>query len=243
MRVASYSDCGGRACNEDSIQVVCSEDYICAILADGLGGHGGGAVASQTAVKVITSELKESDVTDITKENVREWCQKANLQIIAGQTDDCKMKSTIALLFYKKKEKQVIIAHVGDSRVYQFVNDSCEFCTFDHSVSRMAVVTGEITMDQIRHHVDRNKLLRSLGGNKEVKVEIDVVDLVPNEINSFLLCSDGFWEYVTEDVMKKTLQQSGDSEAWLSEMRKCVHMQAPAGNDNHSAIAIQIEEE
>ena len=153
------------------------------------------------------------------------------------------MKTTIAMLLYKKKEQQVIIAHVGDSRVYQFVNNSCLFCTFDHSVSRMAVVTGEITMEEIRHHVDRNKLFRSLGGSKEVKVEIDVVDLVPNEINSFLLCSDGFWEYVTEDVMEKTLQQSNDSETWISEMRNYVYMQAPAGNDNHSAIAIQIEEE
>lgn len=243
MKYASYSDCGGRKYNEDSIKVIFSGDYICAILADGLGGHGGGAIASQTVIDTITNEVMLSGGKGVTKETIAMWCQKANKQIIEKQTDTCKMKTTIVVLFYNKGEGKVIVAHVGDSRAYQFTNGCYHFCTFDHSVSRMAVVSGEIPIEALRHHVDRNKLLRSLGGSEEVKVEIDELTIEPHTLNDFLLCSDGFWEYVTEDIMEKTLQQEKEPEKWLSEMRRHVCLEAPDENDNHSAITIQIMEE
>lgn len=243
MKYASYSDCGGRKYNEDSVKVIFSEEYICAILADGLGGHGGGAIASQMAVNTIANEVMLAEGKAVTKETVEKWCQKANRQVMSKQTDICKMKTTMVMLFYKKGEGKAIVAHVGDSRAYQFTNGSYLFCTFDHSVSRMAVVSGEIPIEAVRHHVDRNKLLRSMGGNEEVKIEIDELTIESHELNDFLLCSDGFWEYVTEDVMERTLQQAKEPEKWLSEMRRHVCLEAPKESDNHSAIAIQIREE
>ena len=153
------------------------------------------------------------------------------------------MKTTIVLRFYEKGTDAVLIAHVGDSRAYQFVNGKNQFCTFDHSVSRMAVVSGEIPMEAIRHHVDRNKLLRSVGGSENVRVELDRINVIPDVKNMFLLCSDGFWEYVTEEEMEKTLLKYPVPEKWLAAMRKILKREAPKGNDNNSAIVIEIEEE
>lgn len=243
MKYTSYSDCGGRENNEDSIEVISSDKFICAVLADGLGGHGGGATASRIAVDTIVDELQNWIPESITEEAIQEWCHKANQNILDKQTADCRMKTTIVALFYEKDTGTVLMAHVGDSRAYHFVDGKNRFCTFDHSVSRMAVVSGEISMDEIRHHVDRNKLLRSVGGSDNVRVEIDKINLQPGEKNDFLLCSDGFWEYVMEEEMEQTLLKYPEPENWLAAMRKILKQKAPKENDNNSAIVVEIEEE
>jgi serine/threonine protein phosphatase PrpC len=111
----------------------------------------------------------------------------------------------------------------------------------DHSVPQMLTAMGEIKEKDIRHHEDRNKLLRVMGAEwGKSNYEIDApVSLVSGD--AFLLCSDGFWEWVDEKMMIKLLRRSRRPQQWLSEMEKHVQRNgAKANMDNYSAVAVFV---
>ncbi len=106
----------------------------------------------------------------------------------------------------------------------------------------MAVLRGEITQEEIRGHVDRNRLLRAIG--REDTIQIDTSKIVPmeGEDHAFLLCSDGFWEYVTEKEMEKDLMRSGSPKDWLERMVKRINKRTKnINNDNNTAVAVFYE--
>ena len=187
---AFYSDVGGRANNEDSyLSKKISNGYLF-IVADGLGGHDDGEMASYSAVNSIKEYLVNNEVG-----SVSEAICFANDKVVEMQAKhSSKMKTTIALVYVT--ESKAIIAHVGDSRVYAFKNGSIVHQTVDHSASQLAVSVGEIRPEDIRKHEDRNVLLRALGASDNVKVEVAEIGI--NDFDALLLCSDGFWEYVFE---------------------------------------------
>lgn len=133
-------------------------------------------------------------------------------------------------------------AHIGDSRLYHFLDGELIEQTFDHSVSQMAVLRGEISQEEIRGHVDRNRLLRAIGREDTIKIDCsDIVDM-EGEDHAFLLCTDGFWEYVTEDEMEKDLRKSRSPGEWLDRMLKRLDKRTrKKNNDNNSAVAIMYE--
>lgn len=106
----------------------------------------------------------------------------------------------------------------------------------DHSASQMAVSIGEITADQIRNHEDRNVLTRALGVSENIKV--DVVSVPCSQVDAMILCTDGFWEYVYEEDMLKTLSSSKNPDVWLYKMREILCKNIPLNNDNNTAIII-----
>ena len=230
---------GGRVCNEDSVQWYVSEGRCCLTVADGLGGHGGGKTASQTAVEMVTEGFREGGKMD--PESVRTLYDKANKAVLACQTPACKMKTTCVALFLEGDE--AMWAHVGDSRLYHFFDGEMVFCTRDHSVSQMAVMAGEITPAQVRFHEDRNRVLRALGAEEEVKAEIKSIGLLKPGFHAFLLCTDGFWEYVLEDEMEIDLSKADSPQKWLACMeerlrKKVAKMQKQGENDNYTAAAL-----
>lgn len=101
---------------------------------------------------------------------------------------------------------------------------------------------GEITPDQIRFHEDRSRVLRALGQDGELKVDIREERLSPGR-HAFLLCSDGFWEYVLEQEMVDDLAAAASPEEWLDKMRARLIARAPEDNDNNTAAAVWAEEE
>ncbi len=195
IRGSLFTDPGGREVNEDSCLLLHEKGRGClALVADGLGGHGGGKEASQKAKTIIEEGFLREEINDPGEFNI--WFQKANQEVLSMQTPEKEMKTTLVVLIIKNKT--AMWAHIGDSRLYHFKDGVLLEQTFDHSVSQMAVLRGEITQEEIRGHVDRNRLLRALG--REDTIQIDTSEIVPmeNEDHAFLLCSDGFWEYVTE---------------------------------------------
>ncbi len=106
----------------------------------------------------------------------------------------------------------------------------------------MAVFAGEITLDEIRHHPDRSKLLRAMGGDDEVTVEYEAIEeLSPESSHAFLLCSDGFWEYVHESEMEETYRVSETPETWIDKMREILKKKVQdVKNDNNTAAAIWL---
>lgn len=229
---AFYSDVGGRSNNEDACLAKKISNGYLFIVADGLGGHGDGEVASYSAVNSIKEYMLNND-----SENIAEAIYFANNVVLDKQLKhSSKMKTTVALAYVT--EKKTVIAHVGDSRVYAFKDNRIVYQTIDHSASQLAVSVGEIRPEEIRNHDDRNVLLRALGASDDIKVEIS--EIQNNEYDSLLLCSDGFWEYVLEAEMENELLSSKSSDKWLYKMRTIQLSKAPQKCDNNTAIAVML---
>lgn len=239
ITAAEYTNIGGREINEDSCGTIVQVHRACAVAADGLGGHGGGDIASSTAVDMICKAWRQEQT--VKQEQIDNWFQEINEKICGMQTAGCKMKTTLAVLCCESG--RVILAHVGDTRIYHFVDGKLESVTFDHSVSQMSVLAGEITQEQIRHHVDRNRLLRAMGHQDEVQVEFSQPIDITRGAHAFLLCTDGFWEYVLEKDMEELLEQAGHPEEWLEMMAELLSQRVPEGNDNNTAVAVWMIDE
>jgi serine/threonine protein phosphatase PrpC len=102
----------------------------------------------------------------------------------------------------------------------------------------MAVFAGEITPAQIRFHEDRNKVLRALGNDLDIKPEISMPLQLASGFHAFLLCTDGFWEYVLEEEMEIDLSKSHAPQEWISLMLQRLYKRVDGANDNFSAIAV-----
>lgn len=242
IRAVSYSDQGGREYNEDSCLVVRQDNHLCAIVADGLGGHGGGKLASMTAVNAVKEcfETMAPDA-DVQASDICMWFDTANGRVLEMQTKECEMKTTMAVICLELGGDKVLAAHLGDTRIYHFVDGALSYMSFDHSVSRMAVLAGEIPMDAIRFHTDRNKLLKAVGKCEDAIPEMKELSVDRSLMNAFLICTDGFWEYVTEEQMEETLRESATPRDWLERMRWYIRNLAKEGNDNNSAVAVFVK--
>lgn len=237
VSMARYSSQGGRDYNEDSVDVRDDGRRQCVVVADGLGGHGGGKTASMLAVEQITRAYFTDYGID------RTWIQSlyegVNRAVLDCQTDACKMKTTCVSLFLEGGLAQW--AHMGDSRLYHFVDGRLVFCTTDHSVSQMAVFSGEITKAQIRFHEDRNRVLRAFGADEPVKPDIGSAPVDDGAFHAFLLCTDGFWEYVLEGEMEIDLTKSDTPETWIKYMVERLEKKVAGNNDNYTAAALFYE--
>jgi serine/threonine protein phosphatase PrpC len=227
---AFYSDEGGRLNNEDAFLAKKMPHGYLFVVADGLGGHDDGEIASYSAVNSIKEYMTNKD-----SENILEAVCFANEVVLDKQTKhSSKMKTTIALAYVS--EEKTIVAHVGDSRVYAFKDNKVVHQTIDHSASQLAVMVGEIKAEEIRSHSDRNILLRALGAGDNIKVEIS--EIKNSEYDALLLCSDGFWEYVLESEMENELSSSKAADKWLYKMRSIQLSRSPKRCDNNTAIAV-----
>ena len=236
---AMISRSGGRKCNEDSIEM-CSMDgnYVFA-LADGLGGPGGGDEASacvtKEAIDVFRRKCDSCDYLTHAFENAQEWLLQKKAQ--NGTKEE--MKSTMVVLHIT--EKQIRWAHIGDSRLYYFHKNHIVSRTLDHSVPQMLALGGQIKESEIRYHKDRNRVLRVMGTPWEGE-SYSVADPIETlDDQAFVLCSDGFWELITEKEMEKTLKQSSSVAQWLEKMEKIVAKRGENKDmDNYSAICVYI---
>jgi serine/threonine protein phosphatase PrpC len=242
MRIdfASYSNIGSRNVNEDSSLVKTYDGATLAAVADGLGGHGGGDIASSRALERL-DELAGSEFPR-TEEAFKKVCLALNDAVLGAQTDRRHMKTTLAMAAVT--EDTLACVHIGDSRIYYFSGGKIRYQSTDHSVSQLAVLSGEITSDQIRFHEDRSKLLRSLGSEEAAAPDIRIFDHVLQPGDAVLLCSDGFWEYVLEKEMLHTLARTRTAEDWLSGMIQSVKKRTRGvDNDNNTAVVVRFFQE
>lgn len=163
---ACYTDRGGRPCNEDTVEI-CRQDSqrLCAVLADGLGGHGGGKAASSAAVQTILQGWRGKTSLG----ELRQLAEQANRQVLSLQTKSCRMKTTVVVLIVEGARWQW--AYAGDSRLYHFVEGNLLWQTKDHSSSQIAVLLGQIAPEQIRFHEDRSRIYRALGQDEATQVD------------------------------------------------------------------------
>ena len=231
ITTATYTDIGGRSHNEDAVGVrTIGQEKACLVVADGLGGHGGGDRASQTATRIILDGWDAGSTPD----SLAALVKQAHREIVAMQTPVCRMKSTAVVL--SLEDGRACWAHAGDTRLYHFLNGKLVFQTRDHSASQIAVALGQITPDQIRFHEDRSRIFRALGMEGDLSVDTAQKPLEKGK-HAFLLCSDGFWEYVYESEMQRTLVASATPQGWLDRMVNFLQRRIPTDNDNNTAAA------
>ena len=239
MRVDSYSytNQGGRDHNEDSVRLGGTEDREVFVLADGLGGHGRGEVASALAADAILRACLDAPQAGET--DMGSALQAANQAVLDGQSvaGQEEMRTTAAALWLDGG--QAVWGHVGDSRLYLLEDGACTQLTADHSVTYRKYLGGEIGRMDVYHDDDRSSLLRVLG-KPSCAPETGGGPLRPGQ--GYLLCSDGFWEYVyREEILADFLKAEGP-EQWARSMLLRRVRRAPEGSDNFSLITVFVEE-
>lgn len=238
MRITAYSytNQGGRANNEDSLRFFMEDQRGVFVLADGLGGHHSGEVASGIAVREICDGCREA-VPDAT--GLAALFQTANEKIQEQQAAPGQegMKTTAVALSIA--EGHGVWAHVGDSRLYRFSGGEVTQLTGDHSVTYRKYLGGEISYMDICHDDDRSSLLRVLG-KPSCAPETGEGEILPGD--AFLLCSDGFWEFVYNEEMLADWLKAETPEQWAELMLLRHIRRTPPGTDNFSLIAVFVED-
>ncbi|MBR1693169.1 MAG: serine/threonine-protein phosphatase [Lachnospiraceae bacterium] len=232
---SSLTNIGGRSINEDYLDISVRPQQIAFILCDGLGGHGNGDVAS----KLVVCKMKEALEQSKSMEESIMQAQNALMQRQREVHMEDSMKTTVTCLTIFGQEAK--FGHVGDSRIYYFEKAKFKMRSQDHSIPQMLVNRGDIKEKDIRHHEDRNRLLRVMGTMWD-SPKYQIVDKISlTRHSSFLLCSDGFWEMIDEKSMCKTLKKTSSPEQWLKDMELIVRKNGSGTNmDNYSAIAVFI---
>lgn len=226
---------GEREHNEDCINNKFKDDKYIFVLADGLGAHGLGNIASQGACDIAIENAFTMDL-----EHIAEIIQKTLLteQSKNGLID--KMKTTITMIELNNNHYKQL--HLGDSRIYHFNKRKMILQTEDHSVCQKLVNAGIIKKSEVRHHKDRNKLLEVFGTNWSQKAPYIVHEGHLKKYEAILMCSDGFWEWIEEKTMLKILKQELTAFDALAAMTKeVVNNGEGKGMDNYSAILINVD--
>lgn len=237
LKYASLSKPGNRKCNEDFVKISSIGNRHCFVLCDGLGGHNLGEYAAQTAGNTFIDELYYCDNISVFLKNAFDIAQKKIIKYKNSNDIKSDMKTTAVCLV--SDEINMYVGHVGDSRFYGFKKNGEYIRTYDHSIPQILVQSGTINETQIRNHPNRNMLLKALGDKADEELCELQVPLLLSDFSALLLCSDGFWELIDEEEMKKTLSLSSSANDWLEKMFEIV--EAGGANremDNYSAIAI-----
>lgn len=240
VRYAMKSSQGDRDYNEDTIQMKELPGRRVFVLADGLGGCGHGQEASGAAVKSVLYRFVWNGDTESFVSDAIEGAQSAVMEKQRRNPDFGNMSTTLVIL--ELTEDRAKWGHIGDSRLYMFRGGKVHSQTLDHSVPQMLARMGQIKPEEIRHHPDRNRLLHVIGypWSGTPYVTADPVELQAGD--AFLLCSDGFWEYIDENEMCRTLKNSGHVAVWLENMMGIVKKRGRGKNmDNFSAVCVQIQ--
>ncbi len=188
------------------------------VIADGMGGHAGGQIASELVVRAIVDYIgtaKQEQTQDhyATPSTLSEAVIVGNQAIhqrVKNSPDLTGMGTTVvATLFCPVPSPSIIIAHVGDSRAYRIRDRQMEALTVDHSLVQGLVSEGHITQEQANLHPKQNILLRALGANDEEHPDVKVHHLEPHDV--LLLCTDGLTKAISEDAILSIVLESGSS--------------------------------
>jgi serine/threonine protein phosphatase PrpC len=233
MIVTWVSKAGDRPVNGDAVGKTRKNGIVCVVVADGLGGE----MASEMAVNTVLGEFENSPSFSVA--SIKEYINAANDKIVECAMTDPEllhMSSTITVLLIKGRK--AIWANVGDSRLYRFYDGMIAEVSEDHSMAFLDFVNSSIEYGDIRTDSNRNKLTSALGVSMD---GINVSDIIPlDSQTSFLICTDGLWEYITEEEMEDMLNKSCDARQWLQSMIALREDRVRKKSDNFSAVVVAI---
>lgn len=234
------SETGGRQRNEDACGFWTTGISGCWILSDGAGGHGSGDVASQLVVKTTLQSFRDDQT--VSPESATLLLQAAQDAVVHEKSNDsahANMHATATVLLIDKHQETAVWGHVGDSRIYLFRSDRLLLRSIDHSLVQQMLDAGLLNGDPTREHPKRSILMSAIGCLEDLFLSVsEPTPLIPGD--RFLICTDGWWEYVLDAEMEALSQTERSPERWLAEMAELVRNRAPSGHDNYTAIAIEV---
>lgn len=236
----SISKKGNRRKNEDFVDSLIHGSALCCVVADGLGGHSHGEIASRLAVETVLDSFRRDP--EPTASAIEAHILAAHTRLASeGKRTPVHMKMGCTLTVLVCSRSEAIWGHVGDARLYHFRADELVSQTKDHSLSQKLVDSGRIFPEELRHHEDRNRLLKTVGvagGPLEPSVIASPLKLVRGD--AFLLCTDGFWEFVLEGEMADSLERTQTAAKWLKDMELILQKRVGNGEDNYTALTLSI---
>jgi len=234
-----------RSNNEDSWSQIPDENFF--VLADGMGGHQAGEIASHEAVAILSRLVKEDkakpllsksvdDIVDILRQAF--YRVNAGVYTLSCQNEDWKgMGTTLCCLIIHPQG--AICAHVGDSRIYRLRSQRLEQLTQDHSLLRELADLGQIEEDQTSGGLYRNILTRAIGTEPIVEPTVMVSDIAVGD--AFLLCSDGLSDLLSKADIEKILNQGDDLEENAKKLIKVAKQRG--GYDNITVVLVKVQEQ
>jgi protein phosphatase len=206
-------------------------------VADGMGGHVAGDVASTTAVEVIMKYLNDDLVQD--PEKLKEILREANKTIWEKAGSDTNLRgmgTTCTMLLFEGSTAH--LAHVGDSRAYLFRDGQLKQITTDHTLVERMVTEGRLTADEAAHHPQRNIITNALGIDSDVDVDLFSLDLQNGD--RVLICSDGLSSMI-DDAEIQTLVADGADPQTTAEQLVQAALDA-GGEDNITVLLLEAAE-
>lgn len=227
--------------NEDSVIIVenmTGEVMMC--VADGMGGHKDGEVASSIAITHISKRFKSiSSVGN--KEDAINWMQstvsEANVEIfkyVSNHPESVGMGTTIVIVVLTPSF--LLFGNIGDSSGYVIKNKKLHKITVDHTLVNLLVKSGELTEEEAKEHPRKNVLMKALGANTNVEMDIFNVEL---NIDGILLCSDGLTNMLDDNQIMKVLNGEGTIE---DKLQKLVFKSNNRGGSDNISIAYLVKE-
>jgi protein phosphatase len=241
---SSLTDVGAvRASNEDNVAVVIPQDLrrlrekgVLAVVADGMGGHEGGEVASGMAVERVGERYYKEE--DGPQQSLLRAFEAANREIyeharrhsrLAGMGTTCTAVAVVNGLAYS--------AHVGDSRVYLVRGDQIYCMTEDHSATMEMVKQGMLTLAEAKNHEERNVILRAMGTRPELEVALWTTPFPLRTEDRLLLCSDGLYEKLDDRELASVASARPPAEACRELIRIAIER---VSSDNVTVAILQL---
>lgn len=227
--------------NEDSVIILknANNEYLLAV-ADGMGGHKAGEVASSMAINHLADKFKQREKMGEKSEAVnfiRNEVNEINESIFAytdQHEESTGMGTTLVLAIFT--EDYLLFGNVGDSSGFVFKNEKLYKVTKDHTLVNLLVKTGELTPEEAEHHPKKNILMRALGANNPAEVDIFDVD---TDIDGIFLCSDGLTTMLNENQVERVLLTTNTLEEKVIKLiRKC---NVRGGTDNISIACLMAK--
>lgn len=237
MDISSTRNIGGLEINRDYLGMLEDCGCGCFAVSDGSPCMSDGDRIAETVIDSILDDFK--DTSDITRDTIVEYFKNADEKLWAmtkasketGQETEFHASAAVVLT----DGNCVISGHLGNCRMYYLSENYLQYITPDHSLAYKAHSDGKFRFPGIRKSANRRKLTQYLGADPMCEAEI-ITPIAVRPSDGVLICTDGFWENISERQVEKTLKKSKSASEWLRRMQKIVRDKDP--KDNYSAITI-----
>jgi protein phosphatase len=227
--------------NEDSLIILnnSNNEYLLAV-ADGMGGHKAGEVASSIAINYLKQEFEKIDTIGSKKDAIkwiRDCVNEINDEIFEYTSNNIESKGMGTTLVIAIRTKDyTLFGNIGDSSGYVFKDKKLFKVTKDHTLVNLLIATGELTETDAQYHPKKNILMKALGAINPA--EVDIFD-VENDINGIFLCSDGLSNMLSNEQVETVLNSELSIEDKLAKLIKKSNIRG--GTDNISVAYMEIE--
>ena len=226
----------GKKHNEDSIEIIKLDGGILCVVCDGLSGEQDARQASKMCADSITDHFSKSTHQDYLK-IIKDSIKAANNSIVeysASKNNSSAMATTADVLFFD--DHIIYWGHIGDSRIYDLKNSKLNQLTKDHSLIQEMLDNGYLSMKAARDHPNKNVIVKAVGENKKLEIDMSKLVLNPNDSHRFMLCTDGVHDVLRHLDMEKILANE--------ELHKCADIfdemiQAEGAPDDYSMIIVE----